>query len=67
MAARVYPLALMMVGVAFIFLGFMRYPAFVGVAGLYLFIGARGLVRASHGEAEAAKHQVSDKTQLESL
>lgn len=67
MAARVYPLALMMVGIAFIFLGFMRYPAFVVVAVLYLFIGARGLVRAGNGQAEVATDEVSDKTQLESL
>ena len=45
-AARIYPLALLMVGIAFVPLGILRYPAFLVVAVLYMYIGIRGMWRA---------------------
>jgi hypothetical protein len=55
---------MLVVGALFILLGVYRYPAFIVVGLLYLFIGLRGLrlpIRSRPGLGQ------SDKAQLESL
>ena len=53
---KAHPLFMLVVGLFFIPLGIFRYPAFIVVGILYIYIGTRGLL-----------DKGSDKTQLKRL
>lgn len=42
-AGKIQPVLLFLMGIGFLVLGFRTYPAFIGVGGLFLVIGYRGL------------------------
>jgi len=41
-SGKIQPMLLFLVGLGFLALGLRTYPAFIGVGGLFLFIGYRG-------------------------
>ena len=61
---KAYPVSMLLVGMAFIALGISRYPAFLIVGALYIFIGSRGFFLS---DLSGSNPEQSDKSQLESL
>lgn len=64
LAGKINPIGMLVVGILFILLGVFRFPAFVIVGLLYVFIAVRGL---SLPKTTKLVNKTSDKAQFESL
>lgn len=67
LGTKAYPLGMLIVGLLFMPLGIFRFPGFIVVSLLYLFIGMRGLSAPVGRKSKKKADDRSDKTQLESL